>query len=99
MRAGYWPSISRNRLTKDRSFDIVRLMDWQSLIASIQKRGLSQVQIASICGCGQPTISDLSKGHTVEPRFALGQQLIVLSKASDREVRRLLARSESKQEA
>ncbi len=74
-------------------------MDWPSLITDIQKRGLSQMQIAAICGCGQATISDLYKGTTAEPRFALGQQLIVLAKASDRELRRLRARAESKAEA
>ncbi|MET3371993.1 putative XRE-type DNA-binding protein [Variovorax boronicumulans] len=72
-------------------------MDWSQLISSIQKRGLSQMQISAICGCGQATISDLLKGTTTEPRFALGQQLIVLSKASDRELKRLRTRSEAKE--
>ena len=71
-------------------------MDWSKLISSIQKRGLSQMQIAAICGCGQATISDLLKGTTTEPRFTLGQQLIVLSKASDRELKR---RTKQKAEA
>lgn len=49
------------------------------------------MQIAAICDCGQTTISDLLKGTTTDPKFALGQQLIVLSKASDRELKRLCA--------
>jgi len=70
-------------------------MNWSQLISSIQKRGLSQTQIAEICDCGQVTISDLLKGTTKEPRFTLGQKLIVLSRASGRELKRLCAKQKA----
>jgi predicted XRE-type DNA-binding protein len=63
-------------------------MDWQLIIADIQKRGLSQSQIASACHCGQATVSDLSNGKTKQPSFVLGQALLALSKASDRTIAR-----------
>lgn len=53
-------------------------MDWKSTIAEIQARGMSQPQIAAVCGCGQATISDLASGKTKEPRHSLGQNLLGL---------------------
>lgn len=54
-------------------------MDWKKLILEIQaKHGLSQPQIAKICGCGQATISDLVNENTKEPRHSLGQALVKL---------------------
>jgi transcriptional regulator with XRE-family HTH domain len=50
-------------------------MDWKSLIADLQARGLSQPQIAEKCHCAQATISDLANGHTKEPRHSLGEAL------------------------
>jgi transcriptional regulator with XRE-family HTH domain len=50
-------------------------MDWTSFIAELQSHGLSQPQIAAVCGCGQATISDLASGKTKEPRDSLGQAL------------------------
>ncbi len=55
-------------------------MDWKSLIAQIQAHGLSQPQIAAICGCGQATVSDLARGATGDPRDSLGQSLRELLK-------------------
>lgn len=66
-------------------------MDWQLIIADIQKRGLSQSQIATYCRCGQATISDLAKGKTKQPSFLLGQALMKLVKVSDREIGRIKA--------
>ncbi|WP_295986399.1 hypothetical protein [uncultured Variovorax sp.] len=71
-------------------------MDWQSIIADIQKRGLSQSQIAMACHCGQATVSDLSSGKTKQPSFVLGQALITLSKANDRAIARYKAGAEAK---
>ena len=71
-------------------------MSWKTIIAEIQKRGLSQAQIASACKCGQATISDLAKGSTSEPRHKLGQALIVLAKASDKEINRLRGPAEAR---
>lgn len=53
-------------------------MDWKSTIAEIQAHGMSQPQIAALCGCGQATISDLASGKTQDPRHSLGQNLIAL---------------------
>lgn len=53
-------------------------MDWKSLIADLQERGLSQPEIAQRCHCGQATISDLANGHTKEPRHSLGEALRAL---------------------
>lgn len=53
-------------------------MDWKSTIAELQAHGLSQPQIAAVCGCGQATISDLASGKTQDPRHSLGQNLIAL---------------------
>jgi len=66
-------------------------MDWQLIIADIQKRGLSQSQIASACHCGQATVSDLSSGKTKQPSFVLGQALLALLKCSDRAIARIKA--------
>ncbi|MGJ7529826.1 XRE family transcriptional regulator [Variovorax sp. GB1P17] len=66
-------------------------MDWQSIIAEIQKRGLSQSQIAAFCRCGQATVSDLANGKTKQPSFVFGQSLLALSKASNRTINRIKA--------
>ncbi|MBT2299234.1 helix-turn-helix domain-containing protein [Variovorax paradoxus] len=71
-------------------------MSWQSIIADIQKRGLSQAQIATACGCGQATISDLAKGSSKEPRHALGESLLKIKNASDEEIGALRAPTETK---
>lgn len=64
-------------------------MDWPQLITALQDRGLSLTQIAKACGAGQATISDLKLKPGREPGFSLGQRLIRLSKASDKQVQRL----------
>jgi hypothetical protein len=69
-------------------------MDWPLLISDLQARGLSLLQTARICGCAQGTLSDLKGGRTKEPAYALGQSLIKLQKASDREIARLLKQSD-----
>lgn len=61
-------------------------MDWKSLIAELQGFGLTQAQVAAICGCGQGTLSDLANGHTKEPRFSLGkalEELVTRCRAGD----------------
>lgn len=50
-------------------------MDWKTTIAQIQAHGLTQPQIAAVCGCGQATISDLASGKTQDPRHSLGEAL------------------------
>lgn len=54
-------------------------MDWKNIIAEIQSHGkLTQPQIATKCGCGQATVSDLAKGNTEQPRHSLGVALLAL---------------------
>lgn len=66
-------------------------MDWPPLITGLQRRGLSISQIAKACGAGQATISDLKTARVRDPSFTLGQRLVALSKASDRQLQRMLA--------
>lgn len=71
-------------------------MDWPSIISDLQARKLSLVQIAKLCGAGQATISDIKLKPGRDPSFTLGQALLHLHKASDREIARLLkARAEA----
>jgi transcriptional regulator with XRE-family HTH domain len=56
-------------------------MDWQSLIADLKSRNLTQHDIAAFCKCKQSTVSDLSRGITKRPNFELGQALIALHKS------------------
>ena len=53
-------------------------VDWPLVIQTLQKRGLTQVEIASICGTRQSTIGDLLAGRTSEPRYGLGEALLDL---------------------
>ena len=63
-------------------------MQWKNVIADIQARqGWTQPQIAKAAGCAQATISDLATGKTTEPRFALGQVLLALSKKPARKTK------------
>lgn len=53
-------------------------MDWNSVIRELQDFGLTQPQIAALCGCGQATLSDLANGRSKELRHALGESLRTL---------------------
>jgi plasmid maintenance system antidote protein VapI len=53
-------------------------VDWQHLLQQLQELGITQVQIAARCGTKQSTISELARGESKEPRFALGQSLLAL---------------------
>ena len=54
-------------------------MDWKQIIGNIQRHGnLTQAQIAQLAQCGQATISDLSKGATKQPSYALGCALLAI---------------------
>lgn len=54
-------------------------VDFQRLVADLVRAGITQPQIAAGVGCGQSTISDLIRGATREPRYALGQRLIAIA--------------------
>lgn len=58
-------------------------MSWRSTITQLTARGLTQAQIAALCNCSQVTVSDLYRGETKQPNFALGQSLIALTALSD----------------
>ena len=49
--------------------------DWTAIIRELKGHGLSQKHIASVCGCGQTTISDLAKGQTKDPSYSVGESL------------------------
>ena len=79
--AEYWRPIPEDRLTEYRRAVNVADMDWQSLIADLKARNFRQEDIASICNTKQSTVSDLARGATRQPSFALGQALIALHKS------------------
>lgn len=63
-------------------------MDWKTVISELVKLGYSQARIASECGCGQATVSDIYCGQTTDPKFTTGQALIELHKRVTRGSRR-----------
>jgi predicted transcriptional regulator len=50
-------------------------MDWKKLIADLTAAEMTQVQIAKECGVAQSAISDLGRGKTKSPNYALGDKL------------------------
>lgn len=50
-------------------------MDWKAVFIELHAYGMTQPEIATVCGCGQTTISALATGKTAEPRDSLGQAL------------------------
>lgn len=71
-------------------------MDWKKLIAELVARGVTQQQIAALCGIVQSTVSAIGSGKTRYPSFEIGQKLIELHGASQRELLRRLAALEAK---
>lgn len=56
-------------------------INWPEIIrALVDKAGLTQPEIARLCGCGQSTISDLLRGNTTDPRTSTGLLLLGLAK-------------------
>jgi transcriptional regulator with XRE-family HTH domain len=53
-------------------------VDWQLVLVTLQKRGMTQTEIADQCGTKQGTIGDILHGRTSEPRYALGESLLDL---------------------
>lgn len=53
-------------------------MDWSQVIAELSGYGLTQPQIAHLCGCEQSTISSILTGKTKDPRYTLGRSLEAL---------------------
>ncbi len=50
-------------------------MPWIELIARLTSSGLTQTKIAETCDVSQSTISDLARGATKSPTYALGEKL------------------------
>lgn len=57
---------------------------WPKIIRGLTDLGLTQPEIAQLCGCGQSTISDLVRGATTDPRTSTG--LMLLGLARDRSI-------------
>lgn len=53
-------------------------MDWKKLVSDLTAAGVTQAQIAELCGVAQSTVSDLQRGATKSPSFELGNKLIAL---------------------
>lgn len=50
-------------------------MDWPATIEKLLKGGWTQKRLAEACGCAQATISDLARGKTADPSYAVGKEL------------------------
>ncbi len=61
-------------------------MDWVQIIKDIVSTGVRQEQIATYCGCGQSTISDLLVKKGRDPSYSLGAKLLLLHKRCQRHV-------------
>jgi transcriptional regulator with XRE-family HTH domain len=61
-------------------------MDWKLIISELQSAGITQVQIAQICGCGQATVSELRTGLIFRPNYELGTKLLDLRKRNIRKI-------------
>ena len=53
---------------------------WPTIIRGLTSAGLTQPEIAQLCGCGQSTISDLVRGSTTDPRTSTGLALLALAR-------------------
>ena len=63
-------------------------MNWKTLIAELIASGMTQAEIAARCGCKQTTVSELFRGITTDPRYALGEKLKKLHAAKKRSANR-----------
>lgn len=59
-------------------------MDWKNLIGDLLDAGMTQQEIAERCGSKQSTISEIYRGDTLDPRYALGVKLKRLHSAKKR---------------
>ena len=55
-------------------------MDWKSHIATLRKRGWTLTAIADAVGANVSTVSELARGSSTEPRWALGAAILALPK-------------------
>ena len=61
-------------------------MTWKKTISDLQKSGLTQVQIAQLCGCAQSTVSELLSDESKVPRYPVGAALLELHKKTMRRI-------------
>lgn len=53
-------------------------MDWKLIIADLMNAGVTQVEMASHCDCGQSTISEIYRGEIKNPAWRIGSVLVDL---------------------
>ncbi len=53
-------------------------MNWPQLIADLTAAGMTQTEIATECGVGQSTVSELLRGTIKSPSYELGSSLVTL---------------------
>ena len=55
-------------------------MDIRVAVNELLESGLTQVEIGRLCGCSQPTVSDLSSGKQKTINFDVGWRIVALHK-------------------
>jgi predicted XRE-type DNA-binding protein len=55
-------------------------MDWKVVVAELTSVGLTQAQIAQVCGVSQSTISDLARKDGASCSYVIGARLLALQK-------------------
>lgn len=73
-------------------------MNWREIIGDLLHWKYSQSRIAQACGCTQATVSDIYRGITPDPKFAVGLALVELHKRAAREAKRR-AKADERQQA
>lgn len=66
-------------------------MDWPAVIRDLTNAGLTQTQIAVLCGVRQTHISYLARGLRKEPGWQLGETLLRLRKKQCLKLKRVEA--------
>ncbi|MBL8506024.1 MAG: helix-turn-helix domain-containing protein [Methylobacillus glycogenes] len=56
-------------------------MNWKKLIQELSEAGVTQVEMAKHCDCGQSTISEISRGLIKNPAYGIGVKLVELHKS------------------
>lgn len=52
--------------------------DFAALVRRLMALGVTQAQMATVCRCSQPSISDLATGRIKEPVYSIGSALVRL---------------------
>jgi hypothetical protein len=51
---------------------------WAQILDDLKSAGKTQMQIAKACGCSQASISELSIGKTLDPRYSIAIGLLAM---------------------